>query len=170
MNRYCLFGGPALAALFVVGCGPLSQPIPERLDPENQKAVDAAWNRALTPAGQHDRQTWLDVFVTRYAHEVGVDRLSFRSEKDLTNGKAVMEVLYDRTKPDDDRFVVTVYDAAGKVLRAERFTREDVQRTYRELNPAGEPGQNDPQRQLLLQRRQERVNQIFPEFQVRHVP
>lgn len=153
MTRLTLFAG----LLFVAGCGPLSKPLPERLTDNDQKAVDAAWDRAVTPAGKHDRQTWLDVFVTTYAHEAGVDRLTFRSEKDLAAGKVVMEVFFERAKPADDRFVVTVLDAAGNVVRSERYTREDVKRTWDEFHPPN--GQQPPP---AVEQRAERVKAILP--------
>jgi hypothetical protein len=41
-----------------------------------------------------------------------------------------MEVAFDREKPNDDRFEVGVYDAAGNLLRVERYTREEIATTY----------------------------------------
>ncbi|QEL13811.1 hypothetical protein [Limnoglobus roseus] len=156
MNRFYWYAGLLLVSLFVVGCGPMSRPIPERLNDVDQKSVNEAWNRALTPVGKHDRQTWLDVFVTAYAHEVGVDRLTFRSEKDLATGKVVMEVFFERAKPADDRFVVTVYDAAGKVVRTEKYNRDEVTRAVEELHPKGNPPPAG------VEKRMQRVQEIMP--------
>lgn len=151
--------GMALIVFLTTGCGPLSRPIPERLHPDDQKVVDASWDHALAPVNKHDRQTWLDVFVLAYAHEHGIDRLSFRSEKDYAEGKVVMEVFFDRAKPDEDRFVVTVLDLAGKTVRTERYNRDDVHRTYRDLlSPDDRP--DDPQFKAERQRRIDRVSEI----------
>lgn len=164
MNR--LFLLPALA---VVGCGPLSRPIPERPDDATQKQIDAAWDAALAPVGKHDRQTWLDVFVTGYAHEFGIDTLTFRSEKRFVGGKVVMEVFYDRAKPAEDRFVVTVYDLAGKAVRQERYGREEVEATYKDFHDPqlrAAAGPNDPpeiqQRRAALEGRMRRLEGILP--------
>jgi hypothetical protein len=62
-----------------------------------------------------------------------VDTLTLRSEKRFAGGRVVMEVHFDRAKPDDDRFVVTVFDPAGAVARQERYARAEVEQTAREL-------------------------------------
>jgi hypothetical protein len=164
MYRLIPFCSLLVCLALVMGCGPLSRPIPERLNPDDQKTVDDAWNRALTPVAKYDHQTWLDVFVTTYAHEVGVDLLTFRSEKFLKEGKVVMEVFFDRTKPVEDRFIVTVYDGQGNIIRTERYNREEVKRTYDELHPIGQqvpPGQRQPG----IDKRLELVNEILPKNQ-----
>src|SRR5688500_478557 len=103
-----------VAVVVVAGCGPLDRPMPTRLNPGDQKQVDAAWDAALTPVGKYDRQRWLDALVGTQAYQAGVDVLTFRSEKAFASGKVVMEVFFDRAKPGEDRFVVTVLDKAGK--------------------------------------------------------
>lgn len=166
MKRLPIFCGLILAVSFAAGCGPLSRPIPERLHPDDQKDVDASWDRALAPVNKHDRQTWLDVFVLAYAHEHGIDRLTFRSEKEYAEGKVVMEVFFDRAKPDDDRFVVTVLDPAGKAVRTERYSRDDVRRTYDDLHPHDDRA-NDPQHKAAVKRRIDRVSEIRGPIPVR---
>ena len=104
-----------------------------RLPPEDQKGVDAAWDAALTPVEKYDRQRWLDTLVGTQAYQAGVDTLTFRSEKAFAGGKVVMEVFYDRAKPGDDRFVVTVLDRQGKQLRQEKYTRTEVEQTAKDL-------------------------------------
>ncbi|HET6572987.1 MAG TPA: hypothetical protein VFG68_05240 [Fimbriiglobus sp.] len=134
----------ALAALAVAfatsnGCGPLTRPLPQRLEDDEQKEVDDAWDQALTPVNKHDRQTWLDVMAGARAYEHGVDSLVLRSEKKWTGGRVVMEVHFDRARPDDDRFDLTVIDHAGKVLWHERFGRAEVEQAIRELFPTDLP-------------------------------
>lgn len=126
-----------------VGCGPMSRPIPERLSEDAQKQVDEAWEAALTPTNKHDRQTWLDVMVGAYAYQAGVDQFEFRSVKKWSGGTVVMAAKFDRAKPADDRFTLTVNDQAGKPLRTEAYTREDVEETVKALTPPHVPD-NDP--------------------------
>lgn len=121
------------AVLVFAGCGPLQQPMPARLDPEAQKDIDAAWDAALAPVGKYDRRRWLDALVGTQAYQTGVDALTLRSEKRVAGGRVVMEVVFDRARPDEDRFVVTVFDPAGAVARQERYSRADVEQTAREL-------------------------------------
>lgn len=127
-----LFLAASLASL-AGGCGPMSQPMAARLDVEAQKEVDAAWDRALEPVGRLDRGRWLDLFVGAQVYQVGVDRLSFRSEKRFRGGLVIMEVSYDRAAPDGDRFEVRVLDREGRVARRESYGRAEVEKAYRDL-------------------------------------
>lgn len=134
MNRTVISLAVVLATtLAFVGCGPLDHPMPPRPDAESQKQIDDGWDRALTPVGKHDRQQWLDLLVGTKAYQAGVDSLTFRSEKVFSGGKVVMEVFYDRARPDGDRFVVTVYDRAGTKVREEWYNRDLVERTNQDL-------------------------------------
>ncbi len=117
----------------LAGCGPMIAPMPARLDVDLQKQIDAEWEKSLTPIDKHDHQMWLDVFVGTGVYQHGVDKLYFRSEKSYSGGLVVMEVHFDRALPNDDRFEVKVIDPNGKILRAERYGREAVEKTYREL-------------------------------------
>jgi hypothetical protein len=130
-----------LVALFAAaGCGPLPKPMPDRLDAQAQKEIDAAWDAALAPVGRYDRRRWLDALVGTHAYQAGVDTFTMRSEKRFAGGRVVMEVHFDRAKPDDDRFVVTVFDQAGAVARQERYSRAEVEETARDLFPDGRAG------------------------------
>ena len=128
-------------ALLAAGCGPLDRTMPPRLDPAGQKDVDAAWDAALAPVGKHDRRQWLDALVGTQAYQTGVDTLTLRSEKAFAGGRAVMEVSFDRAKPDDDRLVVTVFDREGKAVRREQYTRAEVEQTTKDLL---DPNRNTP--------------------------
>lgn len=121
-------GGLALS-----GCGPMRAPLPERLDDEQQKAVNESWDKALAPVGRFDNQALLDVLMTSCAYQHGVDKLTFRSEKIFAGGLVVMEVQFDRLEPERDLFSVTVQDRQGNVLRRENYKREQIETTYREL-------------------------------------
>jgi hypothetical protein len=116
-----------------VGCGPLPVFLPQRLEEARQKAVDDAWEKALSPVGQHDNQTLLDILIVTQAHQTGVDKFEFRSEKKFSGGGVIMTMRYDRATPKDDRFEIKVVDADGKVLRQERYGREQIERTSKEL-------------------------------------
>jgi hypothetical protein len=148
------------AVLAAAGCGPLQQPIPARLDDHAQKDIDAAWNAALTPVGRYDRGRWLDALVGTHAYQVGVDTFTLRSEKTLAAGRVVMEIHTDRARPDDDRFVVTVYDAAGVVARQERYSRADVEQAVRDLHP--NDGAGDTRRTAAAEARWKQVQEMFP--------
>jgi len=128
----------AALVLSVVGCGPLTTPMPARLNDDQQKQIDASWNAALTPVFKLDRRAVMDLMVLRYAFELGVDRLELKSEKDLASGKAVMEIHIDRTKPGDDRFDFYVLNKAGAEVRRERYTRAEVEATAQAFHDHGD--------------------------------
>lgn len=119
--------------LVLSGCGPMRAPLPERLDDEQQKAVNESWDKALAPVGRFGNQALLDVLMTSCAYQYGVDKLDFRSEKSFAGGRVVMEVQFDRLEPERDLFSVTVQDRQGNVLRRENYKREQIENTYREL-------------------------------------
>ncbi|HEY2783673.1 MAG TPA: hypothetical protein VGJ05_01750 [Fimbriiglobus sp.] len=122
---FLVFGAVVLFA--VTGCGPMTSPMPVRLSVDEQENINNAWDKALTPIGKLDRQAVLDLMVLRYAFEVGVDKLDFRSEKLFKGGKVVMMIAFDRAKPELDRFDFTVFDEAGKEVRTERYSRDDIE-------------------------------------------
>ena len=128
---------PCLCSCAVVflmyGCGPMQMPMPVRLDAEAQKKIDQTWDKALTPVGRFGHQGLLDFFVLTQAYQSGVDKLTFRSEKKVALGMVVMEIEYDRLKPIEDRFEVKIYDLAGNLLRQERYSREEVEGSSRDL-------------------------------------
>lgn len=157
---------PFLVAVFVAaGCGPLHQPMPARLDADTQKDIDAAWDAAVTPVEKYDRGRWLDALIGTRAYQVGVDTLHLRSEKAVAGGRVVMQIVFDRAKPDDDRFVVTVFDPAGVVVREERYSRADVDQTVRDLydTPPGVVGAAaDARRRAAADARWKQIEEIFP--------
>lgn len=149
-----------MGCVLVIGCGPMNRPIPERLKEHDQKRLDQAWDTALTPVGKHDRQTLLDVMVGTHAYQVGVDQLQFRSAKKWSGGTVVMEINFDREKPADDRFTITVNDLAGKPLRAERYSRDDVEQAVKDLTPPPVPD-NDPAMQAY-KARMKKIEAVLP--------
>ena len=169
MKRLAL-PGPACAlavGLAVAGCGPMHAPLPARLDDETQKKVDEGWAHAFTPPGRYDHQGLLDLMVVARPYQAGVDVLTFRSGKRFAGGTAVMEVRFDRARPADDLFSVTVTDSTGKVIRAERYTRAEVEETVRAFHERfGDPGPNDPPEVAARKAQQEarlrRVGEVFP--------
>lgn len=120
---------PACALFLALGCGP----IPPRLNPEAQKSIDEGWNRALTPHDLLSHQELLDMLIGMQVYHVGIDTLTFRAEKRFSGGMVLMEAAYDKNRPDDDRFVVTVLDQSGKVLRSDRYSRQEIDQTYSDL-------------------------------------
>jgi len=157
------------ASLITFGCGPLTMPMAHRLDEKEQQEFDSGWDRALSPVDRLDHQSLLDMICGVQAYQYGVDKLYFRSEKAVAIGTIVMEVHFDRTLPDADRFEVSIVDAQGNVLRSERYNREEVEQTYRDLfqgSPsAAEPGQEAQlaERQKQLEVRRQAIAELFPD-------
>jgi hypothetical protein len=130
----------ALAILYSLGgCGPMQMPMAPRFKDEEQKQIDAAWDKALVPVDRLDRRRWLDIFVGGHVYEGGVDKLAFRSEKRFAGGLVVMEVTFDRLEPVNDLFRVEVFDPAGRSVRKESYGREEVEKTYQDLFVSGLP-------------------------------
>ncbi len=134
-------------------------PLPQRFDPELQKEIDTSWNRAFSPADKLGHQDLLDVMVGTQAYQLGVDTFMLRAEKRFVGGKVVMEVGFDRARPDDDRFMVSVYDAAGKLVRTERYARAEIDTTYRDLFPKP----NDEPQRADLKERWNKITSLFPQ-------
>jgi hypothetical protein len=149
----------------------MKAPLPVRLDPETQKAIDDGWNRALSPPDKLGHQELLDVLVGTQLYQLGVDFFMFRAEKRFANGKVVMEVAFDRARPDDDRFQVTVLDSSGRVVRAENFARQEVDQTYHDLFeiPRDDGGlvKVAPEVRADHDRRWERILSHFPKIEER---
>ena len=59
-----------ILGLALGGCGPLSSPMPRRLNDDDQKAADDSWNGAFTPANRLDRQTLLDAFLVYHRPQI----------------------------------------------------------------------------------------------------
>src|SRR5580765_3227054 len=99
----------------LTGCmmGPLTIPMVQRLEPESQRMVDESWKNMLTPPQRLDRTLLLDVICNMQLFQVGVDRVNFRSEKDVPDGKVVMEIDFRRDRVNRDRFTVTYYNKLG---------------------------------------------------------
>lgn len=138
MTRFAGSGLACALAAAVAGCGPMPSPLPQRFDDDGQKRVDRCWDRAFSPPDRFDHHELLDFMVGTQAFQLGVETFSLRAEKRLAAGAVVMEVSFDRSRPDDDRFSVTVLDRGGKVLRADRYARPEVDAAYKALS--GNPG------------------------------
>jgi hypothetical protein len=171
MKRLALPGLACALTFAVVGCGPMTSPMPARFDAEAQKKIDDGWDRAFERSGKLDRQELLDVMVGLQAYQLGVDTFHLKATKKFAGGTVVMEVTFDRAKPDDDRFEVSVYDAAGKLVRKERYNRKEVEETYNALfvNP---PPPRDPAvadtpevaaRRAAHEARWNKIWSVFPE-------
>src|SRR5438552_3495005 len=86
MRKLMLLVACCAWASVLQGCGPLQVPMASRPDDETQKSIDAAWNEALSPPNRYDHQGLLDLLLVARAYEAGVDRLTFRSEKQVVRG------------------------------------------------------------------------------------
>lgn len=141
--------------------GPMPQPLPE----DKQKELADAWTKALTPVERHDRQQWLDVIVTAYPYQCGVEELHLRSVKKWDGGTVVMEIRIDRATPDDDSITVTVLDKAGKQLRTEKYLRWEVERAAMAFEGKRTDGRKmTPAEEEALEARVKRVEAIMPDF------
>jgi hypothetical protein len=161
MKRLAL-PGLACALALTFGCGPMTATMPPRLDPEAQKEIDQSWDRAFSPADKFNRQELLDVMVGTQAYQLGVDTFTLRAEKKLTAGKVVMEINFDRAKPEADRFEVTVLDPAGKVVRRERYGRQEIEETHHVLFARpDQPGMAN--RRAEHEARWKRIQEVFPQ-------
>jgi len=141
--------------------------MPPRLSPESQKQIDDGWDGALTPANKLGHQELLDVLVGVQLYQFGVDALAFRAEKRFAGGTVVMEVSYDRTRPNDDRFAVTVRDPSGKVVRTDHYNRNEIDATYHDLFGV-RPSVADRAAEVPVRRadhvaRWEKIRSLFPE-------
>src|SRR5262245_51210113 len=125
----------ALSIISLVGCGPMgSSPLPARLEPDAQKDIDNAWENAVNPPERLERQAILDALIMTRAYQVGVDRLLFRSEKEFSGGTVVMEVHFDRSKPNEDRFEIKILDKTGNTMRVITYNRAEIEKADKELH------------------------------------
>ena len=162
----------ALSVVTLSGCGPMgSGPMPPRLQADEQKQVDESWDKAMTPVDKLDRQALLDALVLSQAYQAGVDRLTFRSEKKCAAGTAVMEIHFDRARPDEDRFDFRMVAADGRVLRQLTYNRAEVEAAYKDLHdPKYETNRQPPQplnadearKREEVKKRTEAVVELFP--------
>ena len=154
---------------FTSGCSPMKAPMPVRLDDENQARIDQGWEKAFETTDRLLRQDLLDALVVTQGYQIGVDRFTYRAEKRLKDGRTVvMAIEFDRARPEEDRFEVRVQNAAGVVVRSERYGRKDVEDTYRDLctpptsirNETGVVIQTEPTTEQKA--RLARVESLFP--------
>ncbi len=113
--------------LVFTGChGMTIKPMPERLPEEEQSRWDEAWGNFAEAAPNISREELLDVLLFRQAWHVGVDTLEMRSVKFIGPYMIVMETSYDRSRPDDDAFIVTFINAGGFTVRTERYGANEI--------------------------------------------
>jgi hypothetical protein len=84
------------------------------------------WVNMLSPTDRLDRDLLLDTLIAFQLHGLGVDRLTMQSEKDYIGGRVRMNVEFDRQRPEVDCFRVSVFDRGGRLVRAERYTGQEV--------------------------------------------
>lgn len=110
-----------------IGChGPLTKPMVDPLNEEDQKTIDDSWTNLLTPSDRHDRLLLLDVILSKQLFQVGVDRLQMTSEKTVGGDLLIMEVRFDRQQPEFDQFTITLVGHDQRELRREKFTRFEI--------------------------------------------
>jgi hypothetical protein len=145
----------------IAGCGPLSFPAVQRLEPDAQAQVETAWANMLSPPGRLDRQTLLDVLVACQLHSLGIDRVHFVGEKQTPVGRVTLTVDFDRFRTDDGTYTFTLTGAGGNLIRYEHYTAAEVFQTVRDLNEydriSTENGEVRAERKQLAQDRMMRV-------------
>lgn len=159
----------AVVAILVAGCGPMILPMSVKLDEKQQKKYDEFWEQAVKPPDRLSRQELLDAVGVTSAFQLGVDRLSFRSEKWFSKGVVIMVVQCDRFTPENDRFDISIVDHRGRIIRYERYTREDVERTCKELWGAPVEGSKATTQEVraaqeLRAARYRRLHELFPDL------
>ena len=165
-----VFAGSVIS---LIGCGPMdSSPMPPRFEADAQKKIDDTWENAVNPPEKLDRQALLDAVIWTHAYQAGVDRLLFRSEKDFSGGIVVMEIHFDRSKPNDDRFEIKILDKEQKLVRELTYNRAEIEKAHKELhNPKNSNvrGPNDPplapdevKKREEVQKRIAAVEALFP--------
>jgi hypothetical protein len=117
----------SVLCLACLGCGPMLVPMVPRLCEKQQKDVDDAWNNMFSPPGRLGRTLLLDVVLSHWYYQYGVDRLHLISEKRVGGGLVVMEIYFDQARPALDAFTVTYYDKDGVERRRERYSRADIE-------------------------------------------
>lgn len=128
--------GLVALVLLAAGCrGPLPTPMVERLSEAQQLEVDAAWNNLFTPIDRVDREVLLDAIVLHQLHQSGVDSLRLVAEKALDGGRVIMEIRFDRARPEDDVFLLTCLDFMGFAVRHERWSGDEVRQRVADLEP-----------------------------------
>jgi hypothetical protein len=126
----------------------------DRLDEAAQHKVDDAWSHMLLPPDRLERTLLLDCIISAELHQFGVDRLHFVSEKEVADGRIVMEVQFDRAAPEFDEFSVTYVDRDGREARRERFAHEEVKQRIEFLYMREDVCEDmDPQEKQQVERR-----------------
>lgn len=129
---------PFALLVFITSCAPLHKPMVERLSVEDQEEIDQIWDNLLNPIDRTDRELLLDVLITTYLFQRGVDKLELRATKAFTSGSIVMQVFYDRNDPLYDRFIIEVFDKKWKLMRRESYNRNEVEKAIEELSQKDE--------------------------------
>lgn len=163
----------AVALAFLPGCSFLDgKPMPERLSEEAQARCDYGWEYFVANQPVVEHATLLDTMLMRQVWHRGVDRLYLRSEKQAGDVLVVMETRFERIRPDGDDFSVTLFDTSGRTLRAERFTRQEIEAaielvgtpSVEDVLPDETPEEYEARMARLaeLQARMQRVHEVFP--------
>ncbi len=139
----------------LAGCnGLLTIPMVNRLGPEQQSAVENQWRNLLTPVDRLDREMLADAIMLYQLHQNGVDSLRMVSEKALDDGRVIMEIRYDRARPEEDVFLVTYLDFLGFAVRHERYSGDEIRGRFEEFTVAlasadDDSAQSDAERATL---------------------
>jgi hypothetical protein len=143
----------ALTFLFG-GCSIMTSPMVRRLDPWQQEMVDKAWVNVLDHGKQVDRELLLDVIVHYQLISIGMDTVDYRAVKTVGDRRIVLESKYDRYRPREDKFTISVLNERGKLLRRESYERSDIERAESALRNGGVGKKENPTPEDLERQRQ----------------
>jgi hypothetical protein len=120
--------------IFITNCAPLPMPMVQRLSIEDQEKIDQIWDNLLNPIDQADRKLLLDVLITNYLFQSGVDKLELRATKSFKSGTIVMQIFFDRNDSPYDRFIIEIFDRNWNLVRRESYNRSEVEKAIEELS------------------------------------
>lgn len=136
-----------------------------RLDDQQQAKVEAAWDSILAHSDQIDRSLLLDLLIVGDLPELGVDEIDLTARKRLSGGGiAVMETHYRRDDKTNDRWIVTILDPSGGMVRSESYTYAEMDAREAYLNANDEdpdaPDLNTDERARRIAAREDRAARL----------
>ncbi len=120
--------------VLITSCAPMHRPMVDRLSVEDQEKVDQIWDNLLKPIDKADRELLLDVLITNYLFQFGIDKLELRAVKSFKSGTVVMQIFYDLNDPPFDRFIIEIFNQNWDLLRRESYNRNEVEKAIEELS------------------------------------
>ena len=127
------------------GCNaPTIKPITPRLSASEQSEADREWHNMFTPPDRVEREPLMGALVFFEMYQHGVDRADYHAEKMVDDKRVVIDMHFQRERPQEDGIYVSVFGPEGQILRSERFSREEIEKletdaTFSGLASASQP-------------------------------